>query len=85
MTRDMTHLEAHIGHLDALRNRLSNETTRLNSAKKAGEIAMRTVWVKKCQKELDDHIQFLATFGYVVEAQSAFNAADDELLAELGL
>lgn len=74
-------------HLNALRTRLSNERVRLTNAKKPAEVAMRTVWVAKCENEIKHEIAFLAARGVMVDAEpidaSINDMTDDELLAAL--
>lgn len=69
-------------HLNALRLGLSRERDRLNKAKKPSEIAMRKVWVERCEREIEGEIAFLAKRGIVEPALEGMT--DEDLLAELG-
>lgn len=64
-------------HMNALRVRLSHERVRLANAKKAGDIALRTVWVAGIEKEISAEMVFLG----LVEDDAEMT--DDELLAAL--
>lgn len=67
-------------HLTALITRLSNERTALANATTQGEIELRTVWVRQCEKEINGEERFLGM------EETDFNApqiSDDELMAEL--
>lgn len=67
-------------HLTALITRLSNESTALANATTQGEIELRTVWVRQCEKEVNGEERFLGM------EETDFNApqiSDDELMAEL--
>ena len=68
-------------HLNALRAGLSHERARLANAKKAGEIAARTVWVSQYEKQIADEIAFLAKRGIIEPTLDDID--DDELLADL--
>jgi hypothetical protein len=68
-------------HLNALRAGLSHERARLTNAKKAGEIAARTVWVAQYEKQIADEIAFLAKRGVIEPTLDDID--DDELLAAL--
>lgn len=46
-------------HLTALITRLANERQALARATKQGEIEMRTVWVRQCEKEINGEESFL--------------------------
>ena len=67
-------------HLVALIARLSNEKAALANATKQGEIDMRTVWVRQCQKEINGEEKFL---GMTLTDFDAPEMTDDELMAEL--
>lgn len=60
-------------HLDVLNLLLSNERIRLAEAKTDGERALRSVWVKQLEREVEGEIKF------------AGDISDEDLLAELGL
>lgn len=73
-----------LSHLNALQARLSHERARLAKATKAGEVAMRTVWVAKCEDEIKHEIAFLAARGVMVDDLGDVDTmTDDELLAAL--
>ena len=61
-------------HLSALQLRLSNERIRLNQATNKDEIALRSVWVKQMEKEVQGEIEFL---------NQCDDLTADELLKEL--
>lgn len=61
-------------HLSALQLRLSNERIRLNQATNKDEIALRSVWVKQMEKEVQGEIEFL---------NQCDDLTVDELLKEL--
>lgn len=63
-------------HLIALISRLGNERARLDAAKTAKEVALRTVWVAQLEREVAAEERFLGMLP--VEPIS-----DDELMAEL--
>jgi hypothetical protein len=65
-------------HLVALQARLSNEKSRLNSARTKQERELRAVWVKQMEREIDGEMRFL---GLPIGAD--VNMTDDELLAAL--
>lgn len=66
-------------HLNALEFRLHNETMRLRSATCPKEIALRTVYVAQCEKEVAGELEFLG-----ISASTADNDMSiDEILAEL--
>ena len=46
-------------HLTALITRLSNERAYLARATKPQEIELRTVWVRQCEREVNDEEAFL--------------------------
>ena len=46
-------------HLTALITRLTNERQALACATKQGEIDLRTVWVRQCEKEINGEEAFL--------------------------
>lgn len=62
-------------HLHALELRLSHERQRLNDASEPSEVAIRTVWVNNCKKEVEAEKKFL---GIVDEVPD--NLSDEELL-----
>ena len=64
-------------HLDALYCRLTNEKAALAIATKQSEIALRTVWVAQCEKEIAGEYEFLGIDNTTLELSA------DELLAEL--
>lgn len=66
-----------ITHLDALQLRLSNERIRLANAKNAKEIAIRTIWVERCEKEVADEFRYLG----MDSGPGPIN--EDDLLADL--
>ena len=61
-------------HISALQLRLSNERIRLNQATNKDEIALRSVWVKQMEKEVQGEIEFL---------NQCDDLTADELLKEL--
>lgn len=61
-------------HLSALQFRLSNERIRLSQATNKDEIALRSVWVKQMEKEVQGEIEFL---------NQCDDLTADELLKEL--
>lgn len=63
-------------HLDALQLRLSRERGYLAASKSANEVALRQVWIRQIEKEIN------LERGY---AEKGSAMSDDELLAELGL
>lgn len=67
-------------HLTALITRLSNEKAALANATKQGEIELRTVWVRQCQKEINGEEKFL---GFELTDFDAPEMTDEELMAEL--
>lgn len=67
-------------HLTALISRLSSEKAALARATKQGEIDLRTVWVRQCQKEINGEEAFL---GMSLTDWSEPELTDEELLAEL--
>jgi hypothetical protein len=62
-------------HLNALMLNLSNERIRLSNAKDAGEIALRTVWVKQLPKEIADEL--------AIDPEPFSDTSADELLMAL--
>jgi hypothetical protein len=71
----------HTEHLTALKNRLANETERLNSSKTEAERKQRQVWVDSCQREIDDEIVFLEKKGLLVVEEESMT--DQEILDAL--
>lgn len=67
-------------HLTALITRLSNERARLNTATCPQEIALRTVWVRQCEREINGEERFL---GMQETDYSAPEPTIDEIMAEL--
>lgn len=67
-------------HLTALISRLSNERARLAAATNQGEIELRTVWVRQCEKEVNGEERFL---GMEETDFTAPQMTDAELMAEL--
>lgn len=67
-------------HLIALITRLSNERARLNAATCPHEIALRTVWVRQCEKEVNGEEQFL---GMPETDYSETEPTIEEIMAEL--
>lgn len=67
-------------HLVDLLSRLANERSALNNATKADEIALRTVWVRQCEKEVNGEERFL---GMEETDFSASELTNEELMAEL--
>lgn len=67
-------------HLQALINRLGNERARLAAATKSQEIEQRTVWVRQCEREINDEERFL---GLPVTDYTAPPMSDDDLIAAL--
>lgn len=61
-------------HLSVLQLRLSNERIRLSQATNKDEIALRSVWVKQMEKEVQGEIEFL---------NQCDDLTADELLKEL--
>lgn len=66
-------------HLTALEIGLSHERARLAAARKAPEIALRTVWVAQYEKEIAGELKRLG----LAETEILPEMSDDELLAEL--
>lgn len=67
-------------HLTALISRLSSEKAALARATKQGEIDLRTVWVRQCEKEINGEEAFL---GMELTDWNAPEMTDEELMAEL--
>lgn len=67
-------------HLVALQTRLTNERVRLSQAKSDSERALREVWVKQAERELEGEFNRL---GMTNTANPQIS--DDELLSELGM
>lgn len=70
-----------LSHLTALRTRLSNERNYLALATSAKEIAIRTVWVAQCEKEIAGELAFLGLEADPIDAINDMSI--DELFAEL--
>lgn len=66
-------------HLIALHAGLSHERTRLISAAKPSEIALRTVWVKQYESQIEDEYVRLG----MTPTSELSAISDDDLLAEL--
>lgn len=67
-------------HLTALITRLSNERRALANATLQGEIELRTVWVRQCEKEINGEEKFL---GMELTDFNVPEMTDAELMAEL--
>mgnify|MGYP007104205269 CR=1 FL=1 len=71
-------------HYVSLRNNLSNEKARLESACSQSEIELRSVWVQQLEKEIAAEEKFLASKGISVQAEATDQEmSDDFLLKEL--
>jgi len=64
-----------MNHIDVLNLMLSHERARLAESNTESEKALRKVWVKQLEKEIEDEKKFI----------SDNNMSDDDLLSELGL
>lgn len=73
-----------LSHLNALKVRLSNERVYLSRAKKAGEKALRKVWIAQIEKEIAQELEFLNITEKQIDAEID-NMSDDDLLAALAL
>lgn len=67
-------------HLTALITRLGHERAALNRATKPQEIALRTVWVRQCEKEINSEERFL---GMALTDWTERELTNEELMAEL--
>ena len=65
-------------HLKALQLNLSNERSRIESAKTQQERELRAVWVRQLEREIEAERAFL---GFLADPE--INLTDEELLAEL--
>lgn len=72
--------EMNTSHLSALMTRLSNERQALARATKQGEIELRTVWVRQCEKEINSEEAFL---GMGLTDWNEPEMSIDEIMAEL--
>ena len=72
-------------HYVALMTNLSNERQRLSCATSQGEIELRSVWVQQLEKEIAHEVEFLASKGINVYAETneVDSMSDDDLLNEL--
>lgn len=76
-------------HYAALMTNLSNERQRLEQAASEAEYALRAVWVKQLEREVEAEIDFLASKGVNVYHVSTLDStevgsmSDDDLLNEL--
>ena len=66
-------------HLVALQQGLSHEKDRLAKAKSEKEIALRTVWVKQYEREIEAEYKFLG----MAPSSVLDSISDDDLFAEL--
>ena len=64
-----------MNHIDVLNLMLSHERARLAESNTESEKALRKVWVKQLEKEIEGEKKFI----------SDNNMSDDDLLSELGL
>ena len=71
-----------ISHLNALEANLFKAKVQLKRATKAGEIALRTVWVAQLEKEVAGERKFL---GLLNSDSNEPKMTDDELLAALSI
>lgn len=67
-------------HLTALIARLANERQALARATKQGEIELRTVWVRQCEKEINGEEDFL---GMELTDWNEPEMSIEDLMAEL--
>lgn len=67
-------------HLTALITRLANERQALARATKQGEIELRTVWVRQCEKEINGEEAFL---GMELTDWNEPEMSIEDLMAEL--
>ena len=67
-------------HLTALITRLANERRSLANATNQGEIELRTVWVRQCEKEINGEEAFL---GLPLTDYSEPEMSIEDLMAEL--
>lgn len=67
-------------HLTALITRLSSERRALANATKPAEVALRTVWVAQCEREINSEERFL---GMPVTDYSEPEPSIEDLMAEL--
>lgn len=72
-------------HYAALMTNLSNERQRLEQSASEAEYALRAVWVKQLEREVEAEKDFLASKGINVysEAIEVDSMSDDDLLSEL--
>lgn len=72
-------------HYAALMTNLINERQRLEQAASEAEYALRAVWVKQLEREVEAEKDFLASKGINVysEASEVGSMSDDDLLNEL--
>jgi hypothetical protein len=70
-----------ISHLEALQTHLSYEHDYLAAAKSQKEIALRRVWIRQIEKEIEGEHQRL---GIAPVSDEVAGMSDDDLLAALG-
>lgn len=72
-------------HYVALMTNLSKERQRLEQSASDAEYALRSVWVKQLEREVEAEVEFLASKGIDVyaEANEVDDMSDDDLLNEL--
>lgn len=71
-------MSADLSHLNALQCRLSRSRIALSEAKTDDERAMRTIWLKQCEKEIAGEMAFLG-----IVATELPEMTVDELFNEL--
>ena len=72
-------------HYVALVTNLSNERQRLEQSASEAEYALRSVWVKQLEREVEAEVEFLSSKGVNVYTQTneVDSMSDDDLLNEL--
>ena len=72
-------------HYVALLTNLSNERQRLEQSASQAEYALRSVWVKQLEREVEAEVEFLSSKGVNVYAETneVDSMSDDDLLNEL--
>ena len=72
-------------HYVALMTNLSNERQRLEQSASESEYALRSVWVKQLEREVEAEVEFLSSKGVNVYAETneVDSMSDDDLLNEL--
>lgn len=70
-----------LSHLEALKTRLSHERNYLALTTNPKEIAIRTVWVAQCEKEIAGELAFLGLEADPIDEINEMSI--DDLFAEL--